>query len=206
MSASPNFDERPPSTPIDMLVIHYTGMATADAALDRLCDPKAKVSAHYVIDEDGLVAPLVGEHSRAWHAGAAFWRGETDINARSIGIELVNPGHEFGYRDFPQAQMAALVLGGVSIEVAAEMATCSAAFFMGSNARVTASTPEKQFRAWRKHSNIAIQLKSWFDGLSEQKQAEFRSQTLAKVKKYNAGKFLPKHLKGNRRGDRKIHP
>lgn len=91
-----------------MLVLHYTGMQTAEAALDRLCDPSAKVSAHYVIDEDGCVAPLVGEHSRAWHAGAAFWRGETDINARSIGIELVNPGHEFGYRDFPDAQMAAL--------------------------------------------------------------------------------------------------
>ena len=91
-----------------MLVLHYTGMESAEAALDRLCDPAAKVSAHYVIDEDGAVVPLVGEHSRAWHAGEAFWRGETDINARSIGIELVNPGHEFGYRDFPEIQMAAL--------------------------------------------------------------------------------------------------
>jgi len=92
-----------------MLVLHYTGMQSAESALDRLCDPEAKVSAHYVIDEDGAVAPLVSEYSRAWHAGEAFWRGETDINARSIGIELVNPGHEFGYRDFPEVQMAALV-------------------------------------------------------------------------------------------------
>lgn len=106
--SSPNFDERLADTPIDMLVLHYTGMETANAALDRLCDPEAKVSAHYLIDEDGAVTALVGEDKRAWHAGVSYWRGETDINARSIGIELVNPGHEFGYREFPEAQMAAL--------------------------------------------------------------------------------------------------
>ncbi len=92
-----------------MLVLHYTGMETAEAALARMCDPAAKVSAHYLIDENGDVASLVDEDKRAWHAGVSFWRGETDINARSIGIELVNPGHEFGYRDFPDAQMAALI-------------------------------------------------------------------------------------------------
>jgi len=98
--------------PVDMLVIHYTGMQSAGAALQRLCDPDppggAKVSAHYVIDEDGAVISLVEEDKRAWHAGVAFWRGETDINGRSVGIELVNPGHEFGYRDFTDFQMAAL--------------------------------------------------------------------------------------------------
>jgi len=109
VSVSPNFDNRPPATPIDMLVIHYTGMQSAFVALDRLCSPAAKVSAHYLIDEDGQVAPLVDEYKRAWHAGVAVWRGETDINARSIGVELVNPGHEFGYRNFPEIQMAALV-------------------------------------------------------------------------------------------------
>ena len=88
---SPNFGHRPPATPIDMLVLHYTGMESAGAALERLCDPAAKVSAHYLIDEDGAVTALVGEDKRAWHAGVAFWRGQTDINARSIGIELVNP-------------------------------------------------------------------------------------------------------------------
>ena len=105
---SSNFDARPPETPIDMLVLHYTGMESAARALDRLCDPEARVSAHYVIDEDGQVTGLVGEASRAWHAGQAFWRGEADINGRSVGIEMVNPGHEFGYRDFPDPQMAAL--------------------------------------------------------------------------------------------------
>src|SRR5882757_2257999 len=98
---SPNFDARPGAGTVDMLVLHYTGMKTAREALDRLCDPAAKVSAHYLIDEDGTVWRLVGEDRRAWHAGLGHWAGETDINSRSIGIELVNPGHEHGYRDFP---------------------------------------------------------------------------------------------------------
>jgi len=105
---SPNFDDRPPGAAVDMLVLHYTGMETAAGALQRLCDPAAKVSAHYVVDEDGRVTALVAEDKRAWHAGVASWRGEADVNGRSVGIELVNPGHEFGYRDFPEPQMAAL--------------------------------------------------------------------------------------------------
>jgi N-acetylmuramoyl-L-alanine amidase len=107
--ASPNYDERPAGTPIDMLVLHYTGMTSAADALARLTEPTAGVSAHWLIDEDGAVVRLVPEAMRAWHAGVSFWRGATDINARSIGIELVNPGHEFGYRPFPEPQMAALV-------------------------------------------------------------------------------------------------
>lgn len=105
---SPNFDDRHGGTPVDMLVLHYTGMVSGINALERLCDPAAKVSAHYLVDEDGTVYRLVAEEKRAWHAGVACWRGERDVNGRSIGIELVNPGHEFGYRDFPAAQMAAL--------------------------------------------------------------------------------------------------
>ena len=104
---SPNHDGRD-GTAIDMLVLHYTGMASAEAALDRLCDPAAKVSAHYVIDEEGMVHALVPEDRRAWHAGVAQWAGAANINSRSIGIELVNPGHEFGYRAFPDEQIAAL--------------------------------------------------------------------------------------------------
>ena len=92
-----------------MLVLHYTGMQSPDAALERLCDPAAEVSAHYLIDEAGEVFALVDESRRAWHAGVASWRGEANINSRSIGIELVNPGHEYGYRDFPEAQMQALI-------------------------------------------------------------------------------------------------
>jgi N-acetylmuramoyl-L-alanine amidase len=106
---SPNHDARPAGTPIDILVLHYTGMKTADEALARLCDPEAKVSAHYTIGRDGRVFVHVPEERRAWHAGVSWWAGETNINARSIGIELVNPGHEFGYIDFAPPQIAALI-------------------------------------------------------------------------------------------------
>ncbi len=106
---SPNFSARPEPGRIDMLILHYTGMNSAAAALRRLCDPAARVSAHYLIDEDGAAWRLVEESARAWHAGVSSWRGTTGINDRSIGIELVNPGHEFGYRRFPEAQMTALI-------------------------------------------------------------------------------------------------
>lgn len=106
---SPNFDERPPGACVDMLVLHYTGMPTAKEALQRLCDPGAKVSAHYTVDEDGTVYAHVPEEHRAWHAGKSYWAGETNVNGRSIGIEIVNPGHEFGYRCFPDVQVGAVV-------------------------------------------------------------------------------------------------
>ncbi|MGE3969488.1 MAG: N-acetylmuramoyl-L-alanine amidase, partial [Dongiaceae bacterium] len=105
---SPNHDARPAGQPVDILLLHYTGMPSARAALDRLVDPAARVSAHYLIEEDGTLWRLVPEDRRAWHAGVSRWAGATDINARSIGIELVNPGREFGYRPFPETQMAAL--------------------------------------------------------------------------------------------------
>ncbi|HWG78448.1 MAG TPA: N-acetylmuramoyl-L-alanine amidase [Stellaceae bacterium] len=103
---SPNHDARPGA--VDMLILHYTGMESAAAALDRLCSSEAKVSAHYLIDEDGTVWRLVAEVRRAWHAGVSLWRGRRDINGASIGIELVNPGHGPNYHAFPEPQMAAL--------------------------------------------------------------------------------------------------
>ena len=93
-----------------MVVIHYTGMESGEAALARLCDPAAKVSAHYMVERDGRAFRLVAEERRAWHAGVSFWKGERDINARSIGIELVNPGEEHGYLPFPEAQIKALLI------------------------------------------------------------------------------------------------
>jgi N-acetylmuramoyl-L-alanine amidase len=90
------------------VVLHYTGMQSADAAIARLCDPSAEVSAHYLVHEDGRILQLVDESLRAWHAGVSYWRGLSDLNSVSIGIELVNPGHEFGYRSFPPAQITAL--------------------------------------------------------------------------------------------------
>jgi N-acetylmuramoyl-L-alanine amidase len=104
---SPNFDER--KSPISMIVLHYTGMKDADSAIQRLCDPEAKVSAHYVVTEEGQVLRLVDEANRAWHAGRSHWRGISDVNSASVGIEIVNPGHEFGYRPFPEEQIDALI-------------------------------------------------------------------------------------------------
>jgi N-acetylmuramoyl-L-alanine amidase len=104
---SPNFDER--ERAIDMLVLHYTGMKTGEEALARLCDPAAKVSAHYTIDRDGRIYHHVPEEKRAWHAGISYWAGEKNVNGRSIGIEIVNPGHEFGYVPFADVQIAALI-------------------------------------------------------------------------------------------------
>jgi N-acetylmuramoyl-L-alanine amidase len=107
VAASPNHEPRAGGAP-DMIVLHYTGMQTADAALARLCDPAAQVSAHYLVHEDGRVVQLVPEARRAWHSGESFWAGERDINSRSVGIEIVNPGHELGYSDFPPDQIAAV--------------------------------------------------------------------------------------------------
>lgn len=104
---SPNFNAR--LGPPDMLVLHYTGMRTAREAVERLQDPSAEVSAHYLVDEDGSVLRLVAEERRAWHAGRGVWQGESDCNGASIGIEVVNPGHEFGYRAFPDIQIQALI-------------------------------------------------------------------------------------------------
>ena len=105
---SPNHDHRIGGGP-DLILLHYTGMATADAAVQRLCDREARVSSHYFIDEDGRILQLVPEGKRAWHAGESSWAGTTDINSRSIGIEIVNPGHDYQYPEFPIRQIAATI-------------------------------------------------------------------------------------------------
>lgn len=124
---SPNFDER--GRAVDLLILHYTGMQDGPIAIERLTDPEpragryafawenpedpeaklGRASAHYVLEEDGRVIDMVDESKRAWHAGAGLWRGEADLNARSIGIEIVNGGHDFGLPDYPEAQIAALI-------------------------------------------------------------------------------------------------
>ena len=106
---SPNFDERKAGRPPDMILLHSTGMQTGDSALQRLTVADSKVSSHYVVFENGRIVQCVPEEKRAWHAGESSWAGETDINSRSIGIEIVNPGHEFGYTDFPLRQIAAVI-------------------------------------------------------------------------------------------------
>lgn len=115
LKPSPNFDARPDGTVIDHVILHYTGMTSGAAAIARLCDDSAaaraagRVSAHYVVEEDGRVFKLVDESARAWHAGVSYWRRRTGLNDCAIGIEIVNPGHEFGYRPFPALQMEAVL-------------------------------------------------------------------------------------------------
>lgn len=104
---SPNHDAR--GEPVDMIVLHYTGMETGQAALERLCDPSAKVSAHYLVEEDGTVFGLVDEGQRAWHAGVSHWQGRDNVNGCSVGIEIVNQGHFWGYRPFTAAQTVAVI-------------------------------------------------------------------------------------------------
>ena len=104
---SPNFDER--DKPVSVLVLHYTGMRDAESAVARLRDPEAGVSCHYLVTEEGEILQMVPEEKRAWHAGNSYWRGIQNLNSCSIGIELVNPGHEHGYRPFPDAQIDALI-------------------------------------------------------------------------------------------------
>ncbi len=105
---TPNVNERDPNVALEYIVLHYTGMQDAASAAGRLCDPASKVSVHYIVDEDGAVLQLAEESKRAWHAGVSLWRGQKDMNSASIGIELVNPGHAFGYRQFPSAQIIEL--------------------------------------------------------------------------------------------------
>jgi N-acetylmuramoyl-L-alanine amidase len=106
---SPNHGPRVGDRPLDMLVLHYTGMATAAEAIARLCDPASEVSAHYTVDVDGTVHAHVPEHRRAWHAGRSHWQGAGDVNSRSLGIEIVNPGHDLGLAPYPEAQVAAVI-------------------------------------------------------------------------------------------------
>jgi N-acetylmuramoyl-L-alanine amidase len=113
VKASPNHGERRAGCAPDMILMHYTGMLDAGAALDRLCDPTPRdghpVSAHYFVFEDGATFQCVPEARRAWHAGVASWQGDVDVNSRSIGIEIANPGHDLDYRDFPDEQIAAVI-------------------------------------------------------------------------------------------------
>jgi N-acetylmuramoyl-L-alanine amidase len=106
---SPNVGPRRDNQRPDMLLLHYTGMDDAERACEWLCDPKAKVSCHYLIDEKGVITQMVDEGLRAWHAGTSSWKGDEDINSCAVGIEIQNPGHAAGYPDFPQAQMMAVV-------------------------------------------------------------------------------------------------
>ncbi|HWK66015.1 MAG TPA: N-acetylmuramoyl-L-alanine amidase [Rhizobiaceae bacterium] len=106
---SPNFGPRRDCRAPEIILLHYTGMLTGESAEAWLCDPASEVSAHYLVHEDGRVVQMVRENDRAWHAGKGSWRGRSDINSRSVGVEIVNPGHSFGYPDFPDTQIEAVI-------------------------------------------------------------------------------------------------
>lgn len=106
---SPNVGERRDGRQPDILLLHYTGMADGPSAEDWLCDPQSEVSCHYIVHEDGRVVQMVPEAARAWHAGAGSWKGEGDINSRSVGVEIVNGGHDFGLPAFPARQIASVI-------------------------------------------------------------------------------------------------
>src|SRR5438552_13163292 len=106
---SANVEPRKNGVEPGILLLHYTGMKSAEAALNWLCDPRSKVSCHYLVDEAGRITQMVDEDMRAWHAGIAVWKGERDINSHSIGIEIHNVGHTMGYPGFPPAQMDAVI-------------------------------------------------------------------------------------------------
>jgi N-acetylmuramoyl-L-alanine amidase len=107
--ASPNFGKRRDALKPEILLLHYTGMATGQAAQDWLCSPSSEVSCHYIVHEDGRIVQMVRETDRAWHAGRSWWRGRGDVNSRSIGIEIVNVGHEGGLPPFPDRQIEAVI-------------------------------------------------------------------------------------------------
>lgn len=106
---SPNHGERVEVTAPDAIILHYTGMGSADSALSWLCNPESQVSSHYFVFEDGRVIQMVPEGRRAWHAGKSFWAGATDLNSRSIGIEIANGGHPAGLPEFPEPQINAVI-------------------------------------------------------------------------------------------------
>jgi len=151
---SPNHDARPAGTAIDMLVLHYTGMRTADEALARLCDPAAKVSAHYTVDRTGRVYALVPEERRAWHAGVSFWAGRERVNDCSIGIELVNPGHEFGYVPFTDEQIGALI--GLAREILARHPIPAARVLGHSDVAPARKTDPGEFFPWQRLAEAGI--------------------------------------------------
>jgi len=145
---SPNFDDRPANTPVDILLMHYTGMETGAAAVARLTDPAARVSSHYTVDEDGTIYAHVPENMRAWHAGLSYWAGARDINARSIGIEIVNPGHEFGYRSFPDAQIEAVI--ALSLDILSRHAVPPERVIGHSDVAPARKTDPGELFPWRK--------------------------------------------------------
>lgn len=159
---SPNWDERPDGVALDTVVLHYTGMRSGAEALERMCDPAAKVSAHYMIEEDGSVFLLVPEAKRAWHAGVSCWQGQDNLNHNSIGVELVNPGHEFGYRAFPDVQIESLL--SLLADISSRHAIPKARYIGHSDIAPDRKTDPGELFPWRMLAEKGFGLWSDLDG------------------------------------------
>jgi N-acetylmuramoyl-L-alanine amidase len=179
---SPNWNERPEGVAIDTVVLHYTGMQSGKEALGRLCCEQAQVSSHYLIDEDGTAYQLVDDKKRAWHAGVSSWQGRGNLNHSSIGIELVNPGHEFGYRDFPEAQIASLL---ALLNALKEKHAIPTSRFIGHSdiAPLRKNDPGERF-PWKKLSHRGFGVFSEKD-FSNQEFIELTSNNAAEIKVLN---------------------
>lgn len=153
---SPNHDARPDGAGVDALILHYTGMRTGAAALARLVDPEAKVSAHYLVEEDGEVFQLVPETERAWHAGVSQWAGRQRLNDVSIGIEIVNPGHEWGLKPFPAAQIDAVA--ALSRDILARQAIPPARVLGHSDVAPLRKQDPGELFPWERLANVGVGL------------------------------------------------
>lgn len=174
---SPNHGPRRGDDEVDMLVLHYTGMPDAEAALARMCDLAAEVSAHYLIDVDGAIWRLVAEDRRAWHAGRSYWAGDTDINSRSIGIELANPGHGPEYRPFAEPQMAALIR--LASEIVSRHAIPAGRVLAHSDIAPARKLDPGELFDWKRLAAAGIGL--WSDAASESAPPEDRTDSLMRA-------------------------
>ena len=145
---SPNHGDRNKGRQPDMIVLHYTGMPDVEGAIARLCTAGTEVSAHYIVLEDGRIVQCVPEAKRAWHAGVSSWAGEDDINSCSIGIEIINRGHDWGYPEYPLRQIAAVIAlcRGIMLRRNVPRTACSA---IPTSRRRARRIPARNFRGIR---------------------------------------------------------
>lgn len=176
---SPSFNAR--ALPVSVLVLHYTGMETGAAAVERLADPEAKVSAHYVVEEDGTIIAMVDEEKRAWHAGVSYWRGITDLNSASIGIEIVNGGHDFGLPDYPSAQIDAVI--ALSSEIIARHAIAPVNVVGHSDIAPGRKIDPGEKFPWERLAREGVGL--WPDGAKPAALGDARAATLLAAIGYN---------------------
>jgi N-acetylmuramoyl-L-alanine amidase len=179
---SPNFNERVGEGVPDILIMHYTGMKTCAEAVERLTSAEARVSSHYTVDEDGTIYRHVAEEMRAWHAGVSHWRGASDINSRSVGIEIVNPGHEWGYRAFPDVQIDAVL--ALSKGIVSRHAIAPRNVIAHSDIAPGRKTDPGELFPWKRFAEAGIGL--WVEAKAGRDEALLRRDTGGRVAELQA--------------------